>query len=261
MVEFHPNLSEEEIRAIVSFLGYGRPSAPVWFIGLEEGLGHMDSDDAIRNLKARGKFGRVMDLYDAHLDLEEKGRPINIENKPPSTQVWRWMAKIMLAVEGLDWRDRNLAKDYVRFRLGRADGDTFMTELSPIPAGNAKDEVWRTLFKDLDPGLDSKINERRCELKKLLKENAPPLVICYGRTRADAFAELLDLYQWGHVSSGVSASPDLRCLLLPFFGLGQMSQLVIQVLLDKQLLSSRRADLYQSGLSLSKSSLHHPSGV
>jgi hypothetical protein len=50
------DLSIEEVEGIVRFLGYGRPSAPVWFIGLEEGLGKMNSEDDRKNLKARASF-------------------------------------------------------------------------------------------------------------------------------------------------------------------------------------------------------------
>ncbi len=32
-------------------MGYGRPSACVWFIGIEEGLGNTDSDDAFEESK------------------------------------------------------------------------------------------------------------------------------------------------------------------------------------------------------------------
>lgn len=57
MADIDLNLSTDELTTIANFLGYGELAAPVWFIGFEEGLGQMRSDDAIRNLKARGKFG------------------------------------------------------------------------------------------------------------------------------------------------------------------------------------------------------------
>jgi hypothetical protein len=52
------HLSAEEIGRIVTFLGYGPTSAPVWFVGFEEGLGDMTSADTVRNLKARGVLKR-----------------------------------------------------------------------------------------------------------------------------------------------------------------------------------------------------------
>ena len=200
----------------------------------------MDSADTIRNLKARGSFENVMDLHEAHLRLNENGHPIDIERNAPSTQVWQFMAKIMRACGGHeDWKDSASVKEYIRFRLGRSNGDTFMTELSPIPAGDTKDKTWMTLFQQLDPELDSKIKQRKRELKRILKEYAPPLVICYGSTRADDFADLLNV-EWQSVCAGVCASLDSRRLLLPFFGNGRMSHSVIQDLLDRRLLHSGR---------------------
>jgi len=32
-------LSDQEKKGVLSFIGYGSPSAPLWFIGAEEGLG------------------------------------------------------------------------------------------------------------------------------------------------------------------------------------------------------------------------------
>jgi hypothetical protein len=232
------SLSAEEIGGIASFLGYGSLSAPVWFVGFEEGLGRMDSEDAIRNLKARSSFESVMDLHEAHLRLREGGQPIDIERKPPSTQVWQFMAKIMRAFEGHeDWRNLDLAKEYIRLRLGRSKGDTFLTELSPIPAGDAADKKWRTMFQKLDPELDSKIKLRRDELRRVLEESAPPLVICYGIRRAEDFAGLLNI-EWQLISPQVFASSDSKRLLLPFFGNGQMSHSVVEELLKRNLLPS-----------------------
>ena len=77
------NLSADEIEKVLGFLGYGKSSGSVWFIGKEEGLGDMTSDDAIRNLKARGGFENVMDLYRAHRNLWEDGCLIvSIRAKP-----------------------------------------------------------------------------------------------------------------------------------------------------------------------------------
>ena len=53
---FHGSLSAEEARRILGFLGYGRLSAPVWFIGLEEGLSKQDSVDWAHNLRGRGTW-------------------------------------------------------------------------------------------------------------------------------------------------------------------------------------------------------------
>jgi hypothetical protein len=161
--------------------------------------------------------------------------PIDIEKKPPSTQVWRWMAKVTRARNGCkDWADPQLAKKYVQFRLGRSEGETFLTELSPIPAKKATDKTWMATLKELDSNLDIYIEERRDALKRILKKNTPSMVVCYGQ-RADAFAELLGI-EWQPSCHRVRKSADSKSLLLPFFGLGQMSKPVIEDLLRSHLL-------------------------
>src|ERR1035441_6357369 len=104
MHESFSQMSAEELAKVINFLGYGTLSDSVWFIGIEEGLGEMDTGDAKTNLKARGSFEETMDLQEAHRRLQRNGNPIDIKTKPPSTQVWRWIAKIMRACEGnSDW--------------------------------------------------------------------------------------------------------------------------------------------------------------
>jgi hypothetical protein len=198
-------LLPEEIERIVSFQGYGSVSASVWFIGIEEGLGKMSDDDAKRNLKARGSFETVMDLRDAHLRLREGGQPIDIETKQSFTQVWQYMAKVMLARNGhTNWMELPVAEQYIRFRLGRRKddrGETFLTELSPIPAKSGQNKEWYRCFRArLGSELDRKMENREQDLKRILTEqivrdNVPRLVVCYSQPRANDFARLLDI-EW-----------------------------------------------------------------
>lgn len=253
-----PDLSTEEIGRIVNFLGYGRPTAPVWFMGIEEGLGNMNSQDISENLKARASFKGTMDLREAHMRLRERGRPIDIENQPPSTQVWQWMAKIMLARQGYeecsdlisakeDTRSRarkhiqSCARKYIQYQLGRSNDSTFLTELSPIPAAKTTDQSFMSWFKENDTELEVKITRRRDELNRMLKENPQSLVICYGYGngggRAHEFAKFLEV-EWQSVPGcpEVCRSRDSKRLLLPFFGNGQMSYAVFVNLIRSGLL-------------------------
>jgi hypothetical protein len=237
------DLQPDEVAGIASFLGYGRPEADVWFIGLEEGLGKSTDNEACENLKRRSHFETVMDLHEAHLNLVEDQNQIDIEARTSFTQVWLFMAKIMLARNGYnDWSDNkanrasilNEAKKYVRFSLGRKNGQTFLTELSPIPTRRNNDMSWMSEFKKRDQKLDKRIEDRNDQLRELLKANNHTSVICYGKRAAD-FEKLLDA-KWTPVTCEISKSHDGRCLLLPFFGNGQMSHAVIRTLLDRRLL-------------------------
>lgn len=234
----HPlDLSIEEVERIARFLGYGQTSAPVWFIGFEEGLGDMSDEEAVKNCKSRGRFEKVMDLYEAHLGLLQKSLPIDLEVKPPRTQVWQYMAKIMLAREGVvSWDNKKKVKDYIRLRLGRKNGNTFLTELSPIPTKRTSDTSWMAKFLKIDPDLPSKVAQRKEELQLLLREKSPRLVICYGLNKKNAFSELLGI-EWKPLTNGIFVSDDSRCLLLPFFGNGQMGHAIIKYLMSSNNLS------------------------
>jgi hypothetical protein len=240
MSEANRGLSQEEIDRVVSFIGYGRVDAPVWFIGLEEGLGEMSSADTLANLKVRGGFENVMDPRNAHhLRLSEGGSPINWDKRPPKTQVWLYMAKIMRAFNNKEDSCSNLyaAKQYVQTRLGRSDtqiGQTFLTELSPIPAARGNDKQWIQFFRAIDPKFDQKIADRKKALQLLIKDNPESLLVCYGNKKQE-FAELLDV-EWEMVAPRIFKARGRRHLLLPFFGYGQMSHTVIMELLRPGLL-------------------------
>jgi hypothetical protein len=233
-------LSQEEIDRVVSFTGYGRIDAPVWFIGLEEGLGEMSSADTLANLKVRGSFENVMDLRSAHhLRLNEGGSPINWDKRPPKTQVWLYMAKIMRALNNQEDACSNLnaARQYVQTRLGRSKsgiGQTFLTELSPIPAARGNDKQWIEFFKAIDPKFDEKIANRKKALQLLIKDNPESLLVCYGNKKQE-FAELLGV-EWEMVAPRIFKARGHRHLLLPFFGNGQISHAVIMQLLRPGLL-------------------------
>lgn len=236
--DINPDLTSQQKERIVGFLGYGRLDAPIWFVGIEEGLGLENDEEAINNLRARAKFEPVMDLREAHEQLREDGRTIDIAHKKSFTAVWIWMAKIVLAHRGQIW-DLESAKNYVRTKLGRRDGETFLTELSPIPSSRTSDKKWRNYFQQ-DGSIKSMLEDRRRKLITLLDENPPQLVICYGNSSVlkSKFTDLLHA-KWEPVQTTppISKSENSKYLLPPFFGNGRMSGSVIEALLRHQLIA------------------------
>jgi len=236
----HLDLSPGELDNILCFLGYGHISAPVWFVGLEEGLAGMSEEDTIHNLKARAHFNPVMDLREAHLRLMRAGRPIDVELDPPRTQVWQYMAKIMLARSGCkEWKSNRAVKEYIKNNLGRSGGETFLTELSPVPTRRSNDSTWAVEFARLKPGLDDIVAARCIRLKATLEAMVPrPLVICYGFGSEMRFAHLLG-EEWVSLGRQIKAAHHGQYLLLPFFGNGQMSHAVIESLMSLGILTNQ----------------------
>jgi len=181
MTGIYLELSREQIENIIGFLGYGNPEESVWFVGIEEGLGKATTKDAIENLNARGSFQEIVDLRDAHhLKLKERGVLIDFDAKPPYTPVWQWIAKVMCASSESDWRE------YIKSSLGRTSGETFLTELSPIPSSKAADKVWAEALQRLDAKQTEKIERRKRALLQLIDEKRPHMVICYGNGKVKA---------------------------------------------------------------------------
>jgi hypothetical protein len=238
-VAIHLELCKEQIERIVGFLGYGNPAGSVWFVGIEEGLGKANSNDALINLSRRGQFAEIMDLYDAHhRRLWERGQLIDFDVKPPSTPAWQWMAKIMCACDGEDW------KEYVKCSLGRRNGETFLAELSPIPSRDTREnKVWFEAFEERFTELGAKLHKhlenRKNALLRLLQEERPRLVICYGdgEERSCNFAKFFDL-EWTLIGERIKKGSKHSCpfLLLPFFGQGQMKQSVLEEVYKRNLI-------------------------
>lgn len=214
---------------ILSFLGYGNP-AGLWFVGKEEGLSQMDDEDQRANLTARGRFDPVMDLQAAHLTLREGGKPYDLTKRTAFTQVWIWAAKISRAASGAsDWQNLQRAKDYIRHTLGTVNGETFITNLSPIPEkGGSNGRPWRRQFEEaLPPGtLDNLLAKRHQALKGLILTHKPKAIICHGEPRSAHRAFILD-GQLGALSNvrveGHERSDGTPVFICPFLGVGQMT--------------------------------------
>lgn len=124
--------------------------------------------------------------------------------------------------------------------MGRSDGRTFLTELSPFPARRAKPPG---LGDFSDRGLiESLLAERHHQQTELLRRYRPRAVICYGASIRDRFAthfglrwQLLDTIGWRSAKSGAvrhtplyfgridhPAHQPTTAFLLPFLGNGAL---------------------------------------
>lgn len=77
---------------LLSFIGYGRLDAPVWFIGMEERLS--GSTGLSKQLAARSRFDAVMDCREAHEKLQIV---CHHQKKPKLQPTWNKMCDLMLS--------------------------------------------------------------------------------------------------------------------------------------------------------------------
>ena len=126
---------------------------------------------------------------------------------------------------------QSCARMYIQYQLGRSNDNTFLTELSPIPAAKTTDQSFMSWFRENDTELEVKITRRRDELNRMLKENPQSLVICYGYgnggDRAHEFAKFLGV-EWQSVPGcpGVCRSGDSSVCCCHSLATAQMSYAV-----------------------------------
>ncbi|MCH8101940.1 MAG: hypothetical protein IIB28_02145, partial [Chloroflexi bacterium] len=164
-------LTKDQLEKALSFEGYGRKSAPYWFLGMEEGGGSVEELIERVNL-----FDSIEDLYSAHtkLGLEE-----TMHRHVPT---WRVMSKLVMAMQGTpNWQDTASARDYQATRLGREDGDTFLVELMPLPSPSTAVWPYESIYATREEYyLD--VRPKRIEwLRSELSIFQPSFVICYGK--------------------------------------------------------------------------------
>jgi hypothetical protein len=226
-----------DLTKICDFLGYGNEEAPLWFVGGEEGFGgRMTEAEMMASLQARAAWAPVRDMYEAHLEFTEAGSVIDISKKRSgSIAVWLWMSRIALVLSGATYAQACAnAREYAYNRLGRSSGETFLTETSPIPCVRANEfhPAVRHLAQISSAGRLAELQRRR--------ESYRPIVICYGLGRASSFGQMLgcDWEELPEQSGRILWSPAVRAFLLPFFGQGQMSHVLMKRFLEAPELQS-----------------------
>jgi len=177
------HLTDEELERLLSFVGYGRGEADVWFLGMEEAGGGED------NLRARLQFEPIEDLARAHRIL---GVTKHHTGQRVIQPTWRGMCYIMLALEGRP-TDRESIRRYQTEWLGRFQGNTLLCELMPIPKPRIGDwgyESFIPQFRSAEEYYGVVKPWRVQLLGRLIRKYQPKVVIGYGKGHWDAYQAL-----------------------------------------------------------------------
>lgn len=166
-------LNKSELNRLMKFQGYGNLKGPVWFLGIEEKL--PDKSNRNRELKKRLLFDPLMDLAKAQKIL---GREI----PNAKTKTWNWMSKFALGLlhPAYDWKDTATTRFYKSEHLGRSNGETFLTELFPLPARSSKTTPYLEKYRKREDYERQVLPIRIQWLKSALKRYKPRYVIVYG---------------------------------------------------------------------------------
>jgi hypothetical protein len=121
-------LTTAQIEKLLAFRGYGNPNGRFWFVGMEEGGGDIES------LRIRAdKFSNLEDLAESYQRFESHDMSNLIST-------WRIMSAIAGRIGGItDWWDPEYARNYQLNHLGRTNGETYLTEILPLPKRSLND--------------------------------------------------------------------------------------------------------------------------
>jgi hypothetical protein len=185
------------IESLVDFMGYGEPAGRFWFMGIEE-AGAAEKEHNRKEHEVRLEFRNVEDLPKAEAKLRMAiGKEPNMEKLRPT---WATMSRIILRLEhDSEWRNREAVRNHQATKLGRRQGQAFLTEV--LPLRKAADDRWHRTWWPFDRWKDwSSYSEavrpyRFARLRRLLDKHRPEFLFWYGswywrKYRDEIFPEL-----------------------------------------------------------------------
>jgi hypothetical protein len=178
------SLTAGQLDQLLKFIGYGNPAGRFWFIGMEE-----QGKGAPLELAWRLPFNRIEDLIAAHergnqgFRQRAIGRDAKLFVPTKLIPTWSIMSKLVLRLSGTaDWEDLDGVRRYQATALGRRDGDSFRTEVLPLPAPNTGAGDWPcTAWFSRAAYCDQVLPARRAMLRDLFDQHRPAVVACYGK--------------------------------------------------------------------------------
>jgi hypothetical protein len=177
---------------IRGFYGYGSWSAPVWFVGMEEGGG--SSIDEIRlRINAWIERGRndLEDLSDYHQAI---GITRHIGERAVLQPTWAKLIHLVLGMTG-EPATPEIVRRYQVESLGRQRGTTCLIELLPLPSPGISD--WLYGAATTLPYLANRDTYRRhvvglriAAIRGRIDEHRPLAVVCVGRTYEEYWRQI-----------------------------------------------------------------------
>jgi hypothetical protein len=170
-------------RRINNFWGYGSLDAPVWLVGMEEGLGDTDNEE----LEARFRATNGKTTVDIRLDM--KNVPGHMKWFQPQAQpqfTWKYPIALYLYMKDGNPPSPTEILTCQIHSFGDVDlKQTAVLELMPLPEGSkGSPDTWR--YHDY---VDRKTylgrvykNNRANQLKNMIEKYRPQLVILYSLT-------------------------------------------------------------------------------
>lgn len=160
---------------IQGFFGYGPLSAPLWFIGMEEGTGQETLEERLQAWQDLGRTATLnIRLFHEHI---HETRWFSLF--PTLQKTWRRL--IIVALRYVDEPvDRDRIRHYQASRLARET--EALLELMPLPHKGLAEWDHQGLFAGRDDYLSTVAPRRLTELQKAIVSYRPKAVVMYGTT-------------------------------------------------------------------------------
>jgi len=154
--------SEREKCMALGWYGYGRWSAPYWFVGIEPGGDELDA--CVRMWEVLGRE-ELLDIAARH---GEFGRDWFGPDVTEVQKTWQKLIWLLMYYKGEEPTARAVL-EYQKMRLGRADGETALPELSSLPAVDGSVGRPRVLFRSHSVAV----------IRQRLLEHSPEFAVFY----------------------------------------------------------------------------------
>lgn len=178
-----------------AFLGYGNLSAPVWFIGLEEGGGQdlAEIEQRVRAWERRGAEP-VEDLAGFHREI---GVTRFFDGRRPVLQrTWNALMKTLQAYRAAP-ADAETRRRLQSNEFGATDGPVALLELLPLPSKDKISWIYAPLADQIPMLASRKTYEtamrpiRIQRLRTIIEQHSPRVVVCYGLSELNSWQSIV----------------------------------------------------------------------
>lgn len=192
-------INEDLIRSRMKFWGYGSFEAPVWFVGMEEGLAGTKEPELEERFRAT--YGKpTVDIRQDMKNIPEHMKFFN-GDRSPIQSTWKYPIALYLYLKDKDFsklsgddRKEAIRKYQVYDLCDMERKENTLFELMPLPSKNIDKSTW--MYTGVE-GFDEKkeyikkyIVDRTQEFKKLIEQHKPSLVVFYSTTYLPYWVEV-----------------------------------------------------------------------
>ncbi len=226
-------LTDEHWHKLRNFKGYGDPSGRFWFIGIEE-----RGEGTPEELAVRLKYRDIEDLLYSQSPAVWGHSPLWEDFDPTKLiPTWTTMIKIVLRLNGHPaWADRDAVREYQKQEFGKLHGDTFLTELLPLPKRSDGDFPSWWPWSSWDEYAEEVLPRRVEMIRTLFEAHRPRFVFCYGKGYWQLHQKLFPEINFTPILAGKMQIAELgssTIVLTPFFAWFLMTNKLIDKMAKK----------------------------